>query len=263
LLHFEAALKQFSDDLNLIFLYALVLYRLGDLTAATKQWARVHTLQPTLMTGVSNYAFVLLLQERSFEATPFVGYANTMNPDDYRSLILLGELRFQSGDHEGALECFGRVLDKDPINIEALSRLAIIAHNSRDSKACREYLSRAEMELGRDSDSWRGLCSAYPLLGMWDEYLDCLIRWTENDVNSAAPWVLLAKEYDHNGQLEHARNAWRMVFELRGYVKIRCPSCKTETRIPYDSIAGFDVYTDVVCDKCAEIVYMPAGLPFD
>jgi tetratricopeptide (TPR) repeat protein len=263
LIHFEEAIKRFPDDINVVFLYALVLYRLGDLTAATHQWARVHKLQPELMTGVSNYAFVLLLQERSFEAAPFVGYANTINPDDYRSLILLGELRFQSGDHEGALECFGRVLDQDPINIEALSRLAIIAYNSLDRNAYREYLSRAEMELGRDPESWRGLCNAYPYMGMWDEYLDCLIRWTKNDVNAAAPWVILAREYERRGQLEHASNAWRMVFELRGYVKIRCPNCKTETRTPYDSISGFDIYADIVCEKCKTTVHMPAGLPFD
>jgi len=155
------------------------------------------------------------------------------------------------------------VLDKDPINIEALSRLAIIAHNSRDRKACREYLNRAEMELGRDPESWRSICNAYLGVGMSDEYLDCLIRWTKADVNAAAPWVILAREYDRIGQLEHARNAWRMVFELRGYVKIRCPNCKTETRTAYDPIIGFDIYTDVICEKCEATVYMPAGLPFD
>ncbi len=261
--HLEMALEQFSDDISIIFLHALVLYRLGDLTAATEQWAQVHRLQPELMTAISNYAYVLLLQERYFEAAPFVGYANTINPDDYRSLILLGELRFQSGDHEGALECFGKVLDTDPINIEALSRIAIIAHNSRDEKSCREYLSRAEMEMGRDPESWRGLCNAYPYLGLWDEYLDCLIRWTYADVNAAAPWVILAKEYDRQGKLEHARNAWRMVFELRGYVKIRCPSCKTESRIPYDSLTGFDVYSDVICETCVKLIRMPTSLPFD
>jgi len=261
--HLETALEQFPDEISVIFLYALVLYRLGDLTAATKQWARVHTLQPELMTGVSNYAFVLLLQERYFEAAPFVGYANTINPEDYRSLILLGELRFQSGDHEGAFECFGKVLDIDPINIEALSRIAIIAHNSRDEKTCREYISRAEMELGRDPESWRGLCNAYPYLGMWKEYLDCLIRWTKADANAAAPWVILAREYDRLGKLEHSRNAWRMVFELRDYVKVRCPNCKAETRIPYDSVLGFDIYADIICETCEETIYMPAGLPFD
>jgi tetratricopeptide (TPR) repeat protein len=261
--HLEMALEQFPDEISIIFLHALVLYRLGDLTAATNQWAQVHRLQPDLMTGISNYAFVLLLQERYFEAAPFVGYANTINPEDYRSLILLGELRFQSGDHEGAHECFGKVLEIDPINIEALSRIAIIAHNSRDEKSCREYLSRAEMELGRDPESWRGLCSAYPYLGMRDEYLDCLIRWTRADTNAAAPWVILAREYDHLGKLEYARNAWRMVFELRGYVKIRCPSCKTETRTPYDPTLGFDIYADIVCDTCESIIHMPAGLPFD
>lgn len=261
--HLEAALEEFPDDISVIFLYALVLYRLGDLTAATEEWATVHTLQPELMTGVSNYAYVLLLQERSFEAAPFVGYANTIAPDDYRSLILLGELRFQSGDHDGAFECFGKVLDKDPINIEALSRIAVIAHYSRDDKTCKEYLIRAEMELGSDPESWRGLCGVYPYLGMSNEYLDCLIRWTNADESAAAPWVILAKEYDRQGKLERARNAWRIVFELRGYVKTRCPSCKTEKRFSYDSLTGFDIYMDRFCETCGAIIFMPFGLPYD
>lgn len=261
--HIERGLELFPNDVGLVFLYALTLYRLGDYTTATEQWALVHTLEPYLMSGISNYAYILLLQERSFEAASFVGYANVIDPDDYRSLILLGELRFQSGDHEGALECFGKVLDKDPINIEALSRLAVIARNARDEKSCKEYLSRAEMELGRDPESWRGLCNAYPQLGMCEEYIDCLIRWTKADKNAAAPWVILAAEYDRRGNLEYARNAWRTVFELRGYVKIRCPSCKHEIRLSYDPIKGFDIYSARVCDSCGMKINMPAGLPVD
>lgn len=259
----ESALEQFPDEVGLVFLYALILYRLGDYTAATEQWAKVHQMEPYLMSGISNYAYILLLQKRSFEAAPFVGYANVIDSEDYRSLILLGELRYQSGDHEGAHDCFGRVLDQDPINIEALARLAVIARNAHDLRASKEYLRRAEMELGRDPESWRGLCNAYPELGMCEEYLDCLIQWTKADKNSAAPWVVLAAEYDRLGKLEYARNAWRTVFELRGYVKIRCPSCSHETRHPYDSTNGFDVYSPRVCESCGEKINMPAGLPVD
>jgi len=261
--HIEHALESFPDEVGLVFLHALILYRLGDFTLATKQWEQVHRLEPYLMSGISNYAYILLLQERSFEAAPFVGYANTIDSDDYRSHILLGELRFQSGDYEGALESFGKVLDKDPINIEALSKLAVLSRNARDEKSCREYLSRAEMELGRDPESWRGLCNAYPLLGMCEEYVDCLIRWTNNDKNAAAPWVVLAAEYDRQGKLEYARNAWRTVFELRGYVKIRCLACNSEVRLPYDSVKGFDVYSAQVCSSCGAKINMPLGLPVD
>ena len=259
----EKGLKEFPDELGLVFLHALTLYRLGDFSFATIEWARVHKIEPYLMAGISNYAYLLLLQQRTEEAVHHVGYAQVLDPDDYRSLILAGELSFQTGDYKKAVECFGKVLDDDPINIEALSRLAVISHKQGDERSFREYLSRAEMELGRDPESWRGLCGAYPLLNMCEEYLDCLIRWTKMDKKAAAPWVILAAEYDRQGKLEYARNAWRIVFELRGYVKIRCQECKTEVRLPYDYIRGFDVNAPRVCDSCGAKIRMPLGLPVD
>jgi tetratricopeptide (TPR) repeat protein len=258
--YLQQSIEQFPTELGLLGLYALTLYRLGDFTAATDEWAKVHRLNPDLMAAVSNYAYLLLIQNRSFEAAPFVGHANIVDPDDYRSQILLGELRFQSGEHDGAKECFTRVVDDDPANIEALSRLAVLAHLARDTETCLHYLERAEAELGRNPESWRGLCDVYPLLGMSEKYIECLIRWTKADPGAAAPWVALAFQYDKQGKLEHARNAWRVVFELRGYVKIQCGECNTVSRQSYDETAGFDVYQAIVCQACGAKINMPVGL---
>ncbi|MHA2082083.1 MAG: tetratricopeptide repeat protein, partial [Candidatus Thorarchaeota archaeon] len=200
------------------------------------------------------------IQERIFEAAPFVGRANIVDSEDYRAQILLGELRFQSGEHDGARECFQRVVDDDPVNIEALSRLAVLANLVRDTKTCQNYLERAEAQLGRDPESWRGLCGIYPLLGMNEKYIECLVEWTRADPGAAAPWVALAFKYDKQGKLEHARNAWRVVFELRGYVKIQCGECGTEARPLYDETAGFDIYQAIVCSECGAKINMPAGL---
>jgi tetratricopeptide (TPR) repeat protein len=256
----EQALEKFPDELELIGLYALTLYRLGDFTAATAEWGKVHRLNPDLMAAVSNYAYLLLLQNRFAEAAPFVGHANDVDPSDYRAQILLGELRFQSGDHEAAIECFKRVVAEDPVNIEALSRLVVLAHIQHDPDASRQYLERAEAELGKNPESWRGLCGVYPLLGMNDKYLECLVHWTEADPGAAAPWVSLAYEYDRQGNIEHSRNAWRVVFELRGYVKIKCCDCGSESRVQYDKTDGFDIYQALVCQSCGAKINMPAGL---
>ncbi len=258
--HLQSALDKFPDDIGIRGLYALTLYRLGDFTAATDEWARVHRLNPELMAAISNYAYLLLLQKRSYEASPFVGRANTVDPTDYRSQILLGELRLQSKEYEGAIACFNQVLEQDPTNIEALSRLVYLAHLVGDDEKRKVNLAKAEAELGRCPESWRGLCGLYSLLGMSDEFTDCLIRWTGADKGAAAPWVLLAVEYDRLGKLEPSRNAWRMVFELRGYVKIRCPGCEKEVRLSYDSNLGFDIYQDRTCTECGTIIKMPPGL---
>ena len=258
--YLERAIEMFPEELGLLGLYALTLYRLGDFTAATEQWGKVHRLNPNLMAAVSNYAYLLLIQKRIFEAAPFVGHANVVAPDDYRAQILLGELRYQSGEHDGAIECFQQVVQDDPANIEALSRLSVLAFLVRDAETSEYYLKRAEAELGRDPESWRGLCGVYPLLGMSEKYVECLVRWTKADPGAAAPWVALASEYDRQGKLEHARNAWRVVFELRGYVKIRCNHCHSETRPLYDEIIGFDVYQAIVCSNCGGKINMPTGL---
>jgi tetratricopeptide (TPR) repeat protein len=258
--HLEKALERFPEELGIRGLYALTLYRLGDFTAATEEWGIVHRLSPELMAAISNYAYLLLIQNRSYEASPFVGRANTVDPDDYRSLILLGELRLQSGEYDGAIDCFNKVLDQDPNNIEALSRLAYLTYIVGDESKLNIFLERAEAELGRDPESWRGLCQLYSLLGRSDDYIDCLIRWTHADKGTAAPWVLLAKEYDYLGKLESSRNAWRRVFELRGYVKIHCSGCEEEIRIPYNPVKGFDVYQNIPCEACGTTIIMPVGL---
>ncbi|TFG34357.1 tetratricopeptide repeat protein [Candidatus Thorarchaeota archaeon] len=253
----ENALKKFPDEINLLFLHSLVAYRLGDFTLATEQLSKLHQIEPNLMTCISNYAYILLLQKRVHEAVPFVKHANNIDADDYRSLILLGELCFQSSEFETALDCFGKVLDKDPINIEALARLAVISKRLKDEKSFREYLSRAEMELGKDSESWRGLCGAYSHLGMCNEYLDCLKQWAKSDKNAAAPWVVLASEYHRRGEKELSIIAWKRVFELRGYVKIQCQDCENVVRLPYDDSKGFDLETERICVRCNARITIP------
>lgn len=256
----EEASHRFPDDVSIVALYALTLYRLGDYTAATEQWARVHRLQPNLMSAISNYAYLLLIQNRSFEAAPFVGAANTLDPEDYRSRILLGELRLNSGDIDGAAEAFLQVLEQDSENVEALAKLALIMHQARDEEMSRHYLSRAEMQLGENPESWRGLCSIYPLLGMLSEYLECLNSWAEADSGSATPWVFLAAEYGRRGMDEEAREAWKKAFELRGYVKIQCPACGEDDRRPYGLSRSFDPFRDTKCVHCGVTIKMPAGL---
>lgn len=257
------ASHKFPDDISITALHALTLYRLGDYTAATEEWAKVHRLQPELMAAISNYAYLLLIQDRSFEAAPFVGAANTIDPEDYRSRILLGELRFTSGDLEGAAEAFLSVLEQDPENIEALARMALIMHLGRDEEMSREYLSRAEMQLGENPESWRGLCGTYPLLDMMPEYLDCLTLWVKSDAGAATPWVLLANEYLRLGDRVKSQEAWKRVFHLRGYIKIHCPNCGEEERRPYYPETDVDVFERSTCSHCGEPIEMPEALALD
>ncbi len=254
------AIERFPDSVDIRAMYALGLYKLGDFTAAAKEWEALHRLEPRLIAAVSNYAFLMLTLGRTYEAAPFVGHAHTLAPRDYRSLILLGELRFQSGEHEGARECFSEVLEQDQESVEALSRLAVLFHNVHEETASEECLRRAESLVDKDVENWRGLCYAYSMLGREQEFIDCLVKWTRADPTSAAPWVALAKQYDRVGLLEYSRNAWRVAFELRRYVKTRCEVCGCEERFPYSEQVGFDIYADRICSECGALIRMPSGL---
>ncbi|MFX1368270.1 MAG: tetratricopeptide repeat protein [Promethearchaeota archaeon] len=256
----EDAVEKFPQNREMRGLLALSLYRLGDFTTGAEQWAELLRLEPDLMSAISNYAYLMLIQNRPCDAEPFVGKAVTLAPNDYRSLILLGELRFQSGDHEGARECFLKALEDDPENVEALARLGVLAHHLRQPNLVHQYLEKAEAAVSEETGSWRCLCYAYLETGQTRNFLDCLVRWSESDPGAAAPWVELAVEYDKQGLLEHSRNAWRNVFELRRYVKIACSECHTCAKKTYDSEAGFDIYADIVCPKCGALIKMPFGL---
>ena len=255
-----SACETFPEDLDIRAIYALSLYRLGDFTAAAEQWAMMHRQEPEFMSAISNYAFLMLTLGRSYEAAPFVGRANMLAPEDYRSLILLGELRFQSGEHEGARECFQTVLEQDPENVEALSRLAILYNHLLDRTSSNDYLERAKSLVGSTPEGWRGLCYALSMIGRDEDFVNCLIEWTRVDPTSATPWVALAKHYDRIGLLEYSRNAWRVSFEFREYVKILCNSCGNEVRDPYDPTVGFDIYATQICQRCGKTIPMPAGL---
>jgi len=259
----DDALKRYPEDIHLLFLHSLVAYRHGDFTLAAKQFAKLHKIAPELITCTSNYAYVLLIQKHTEEAIPFVSFVNNMDPEDFRSMILMGELCYQSGEYDKAMESFGKVLDKDPINSEALAKLALISKHLDDDISSREYLNRAEMELGKDTESWRCLCETYSKLGMSDEYLDCLKRWTKADKKAAAPWVVLASTYYQRGDMKQSELAWQQAFRLRGYVKIRCPGCKTERRLHYDESKEFDINKDIQCDSCSTVISMPEGLATD
>ena len=98
---------------------------------------------------------------------------------------------------------------------------------------------------------------------MSEEHIDCLKRWIKSDKNAAAPWVILASEYYRRGDSEQSERAWTQVFQLRGYVKIRCPKCKAEHRLPYDESIGFDITNEVQCDDCRSVIRLPENLARD
>jgi tetratricopeptide (TPR) repeat protein len=256
----EEAVVLFPDDPSLIGTYALALYRLGDYVRATEEWARLHELEPELMAATTNYAYVLTLQGRMDEALPIIEKACSDDPMDYRSQILKGIVHLDRGEKESATTVFLKVLESDEDNIEALSRLAVLAHERGDTQQCDEYLNRAKTQIGSALECWRGLCFAYSHLGWTEEYIACLKNWTHGDPGAAAPWIALAIEYHRSGKTQEAYHAWNESFKRRGYVRISCTKCGRDVCIDYSEKKGFNPYEEQFCTNCGTTIEMPSGL---
>jgi Flp pilus assembly protein TadD len=250
----------FPEDLSLRGTLALALYRLGDLTQAGIEWAHMYRLNPDIMAAITNYAYILLLENRIEEATPLVESAYAKEPLDYRSLILKGLLALSEDKRAEAKSYFEKVLESDPDNAEALSRLAVVLHEDGNVTDSHAYLVLAEKQMGSNQECWRGLCFAYSRLGLHDKYVDCLIRWTEVDPGAAAPWIELAIEYDRMEKRSSALHAWKKSVELRGYIRVHCKACGSSFRTELKSAASFNPYESQHCTSCGNAVAMPAGL---
>ncbi len=250
----------FPEDLSLRGTLALALYRLGDLSQAAIEWEHMYRLNSDIMAAITNYAYILLLENRAEEAAPLVETAYTKDPSDYRSLLLKGMLAMMQGNRDESRRYFEGVIESDPDNVEALSWLAVILYEDGNKTESLSYLALAEKQMGSSQECWRGLCFAYSRLGFHDKRLDCLIRWTECDTGAAAPWIELAVEYDRMEKRSSALHAWKKSVELRGYIRVHCKACGSSFRHELKSAASFDPYESQHCTKCGNPIAMPAGL---
>ena len=256
----EEAIILFPEDLSLRGTLALALYKLGDFTQATNEWANLHRLDPDLMAAMTNYAYVLLLQNRVEEALPVVEEAFHRDSEDYRALVLKGMVSLTNGENENAKRYFEKILENYADNVEALSRLAVIEYENGDKHRGEVLLDIAEKQIDSEQECWRGLCFAYSRLGMYDKHIDCLLRWTRKESGAAAPWIALAIEYDRTGKRNLALKAWQQAMELRGYIRINCSNCKESVKYDLSKFTDFDPYESLPCSNCGSMIKMPAGL---
>ncbi|MDF1539734.1 MAG: tetratricopeptide repeat protein [Candidatus Thorarchaeota archaeon] len=256
----EEAILLFPDDLSLRGTNALALHRLGDFTEATLEWETLYKLSPELMAARTNYAYTLLLQNRMDDALPLVDSTYSMDPTDYRSLVLKGIVALSKNEIQEAKNYFERVLKVEPENVQALSRLAVIYHEEGKTALCDKYLKVAEQYIDASTECWRGLCYAYSELNMYSEHMACLTKWSQNDPGAAAPWIAIAIEYNRISKKDEALNAWRKAMSLRGYIRINCPSCGNSSKFDFESYDDFNPFADAECSKCGENIPMPRGL---
>mgnify|MGYP000456887255 CR=1 FL=1 len=258
--HLEEALKRFPNNPALRSLLAMSLYRVGDYTGAAKEWSRVYALRPDSIIILANYAFLLLMLGRTEEAQPLVRRASEMFPNHYRTLIIRGELAFQRGDIEQARQMFELALDRCSLSVEALSRLAVIAHIQGQEERKQVYQTLINEILEREPAAWQRMCNMHLKTGDHDRHLECIQAAVVRDASSSAAWISLAVELMRRGQEAEAIDAWERSIEIRGYIKAYCPTCQEfrKWRIPLDE--PFNLPPVVRCDACHQELPLPKSL---
>ena len=256
----EEGLERFPRDAALLTLFALSLHRLGDYSASTEEWTKVHALRPDLLMAAVSCAHDLLIQGLYNKAHPFIAHASKLNGQDNRPKILRSELHMQRGEDKAALKILQPIVDSGSLYAPALARLAVLSHKSGDSETRDEYIKRTKEAIVDEPQGWRALYYIYNVLAWNDEIVDCLIRGTLDDAGSASPWIALANVYTQLGKTEDAEHAWGISFGLRRYVKIHCVSCEQDLRIPYQNGDYFDLSESRTCEKCGKTMPMPRSL---
>ena len=107
---------------------------LGRFDAAEQAFRRALTSQPALPAAAMNLALLFVAQQRSADAIASVIDATRRFPDHSELRVLLGSLRVDAGDEEGALQELARVPD-DPRAIQLRARVLVRQRRFTEARA--------------------------------------------------------------------------------------------------------------------------------
>lgn len=154
------------DDINLLKLCAATYSRLGQPQLSIKFIKRAINFQPDdyeAWLDLTKYADASLLHK---DAIQYAAQAVSLKPTDTRSHTNLGACFNTMERLSDALFCFETALKIDPVNVLALSNIAIIHDKRGDSELAIEYLTRALalVEKGSQNEVELFYKMSYPLL---------------------------------------------------------------------------------------------------
>ncbi|XP_052810856.1 protein O-mannosyl-transferase TMTC3-like isoform X2 [Mya arenaria] len=125
---FKQLIKKQSNDSRPPFSLAMLMMDMGDFNAAEKYFKLAIKIEPTFKSALFNLALMLTNNlQRPMDAVPFVRELLKNHPDHMKGLMLLGELNVNHLKNlDEAAECFNKVIEVEPENIEALHNLCVV-----------------------------------------------------------------------------------------------------------------------------------------
>lgn len=97
-------------------------------TASAERWFRnAVALKEDFRSALFNLALLLADEHRPLEAAPFLNQLVRFHPDHIKGLILLGDIYINNiRDFDAAENCYRRILQIDPTNIQGLHNLCVV-----------------------------------------------------------------------------------------------------------------------------------------
>ncbi|XP_026684173.1 transmembrane and TPR repeat-containing protein 3-like, partial [Diaphorina citri] len=111
-----------------------VLFNLGmlatdeaNITEAERWFKQAVEFNPTFRSALFNLALLLADDNRPLEAVPFLNQLIRIHPDHVKGLILLGDIYINvMNDLDAADNCYNRILELEPDNIQAMHNLCVV-----------------------------------------------------------------------------------------------------------------------------------------
>lgn len=98
-----------------------------DIESAERWFRNAVALKEDFRSALFNLALLLADEQRPLEAAPFLNQLVRFHPDHIKGLILLGDIYINNiKDLDAAENCYRRILQLDPANIQGLHNLCVV-----------------------------------------------------------------------------------------------------------------------------------------
>jgi tetratricopeptide (TPR) repeat protein len=146
---YSRLLDNFSENLELIYIYALLNHRLSNYDEALRYYHILAQKGRADGSIYNNIAVIYALRKDYERAKEFFTKALNSGQREFKIRSNLAQLLLRNKEYKAALDEYSRILKIDPSQVKALYNLGVIYANIDEPGKAREYFKKA-YELSKD-----------------------------------------------------------------------------------------------------------------